>query len=132
MGQEGKQEFVVEATNLLLNHWWNLPRFFSLTQGVQRQLRETPGLVRYRLKASFLKLQFSTLSIWESQEAVNDFARKGAHLAAIQALPTLAKAGTAFVRWTATEPNTVTWEEAFQRLQNPTFRHGADSADGRE
>ncbi len=121
--QEQGREFSVVATTLFLNRWWNLPRFFSLVGGVRRQLKETPGLVRYQLKANFLKLQFSTLSIWESGNAIDDFAHKGPHLTALQAFPTLAKKGSAFVRWTTTSPDAVTWKEAFQRLQKPAERN---------
>jgi hypothetical protein len=125
------REYTVVATNLLLRHWWNLPRFLSLTNRVGRQLKDTPGLVTYRLKANFLKLRFSTLSVWEDENAIRDFVLKGPHLTAMQTFPKLSREGSAFVRWTTTSPDGVTWEEAFHRLHSPdhSYQEGISQKD---
>jgi hypothetical protein len=126
-----EREYTVVATNLLLRHWWNLPRFLSLTIGIRGQLKDTPGLVTYRLKANFLKLQFSTLSVWEDENAIRDFVPRGPHLSAIQAFPGLSREGSSFVRWTTDSPGGVTWEEAFHRLHNPDriYQEGSSRKD---
>ena len=54
------QESTVVATRLKLRNWLQLRRFFKVNGEVERQLKASPGLVTYSLKADFLRLHFST------------------------------------------------------------------------
>ena len=78
----GKPMTVV-GTSLKLRGWRQLRRFFKLNGAIKRQLNVSSGLVQYRLKADFLRLRFSTLSVWINGQAVDDFTNTGAHREAI-------------------------------------------------
>ena len=54
---------IVAATRLQLRGWRHLRHFFRLNGAIKAQLREAPGVVRYRRRANFLRLQFFTQSI---------------------------------------------------------------------
>ena len=110
-------ESTVVATMLKLKNLWKLPRFFKLYGDVTRQLRSTPGLVWYGRKADFLRLRFYTLSIWESDQAVNEFVKTGDHQTALLAFDGIAnREASRFLRWTTTNLDEATWKEATKRL----------------
>ena len=107
----------VVATRLQLRGWRKLPRFFRLNNGVVRQLRADPNLVRYALKADFLRLQFSTLSVWADDGAIRSFVESADHRTALAVFDDIAiRERSAFVRWRTDQPEEVTWEEARRQL----------------
>ncbi len=82
-------------------------------------MSDFPGLVSYRLKADFLRLRFSTVSIWENDHAINEFLKTGAHLAAVQGFPAVGNPQlSTFVRWKTADPLEATWPEAFDHLRS--------------
>ena len=111
----------VVATRLQLRGWRNLRRFFRVNRAVERQLKADPGLITYRLKADFLRLQFSTMSIWSGDAAIDGFVWTGNHLDAVNAFDAIAvRERSAFVRWRTATPEAVTWSECRQRLVEQT------------
>lgn len=107
----------VVATRLQLRSWRNLRRFFQVNRAVERQLKADPGLVSYRLKANFIRLQFSTMSTWTGDEPIDGFVWTGNHLGAVNAFDEIAvRERSAFVRWQAANPEDVTWHECRERL----------------
>ena len=107
----------VVATRLQLRGWRKLRRFFQVNRAVERQLRADPGLVSYRLRADFIRLQFSTMSIWTGDEPIDGFVWTGNHLGAVNAFDEIAvRERSAFVRWQTTNPQDVTWHECRERL----------------
>lgn len=107
----------VVATRLQLRGWRKLRRFFQVNRAVERQLRVDPGLVSYRLRADFIRLQFSTMSIWTGDEPIDGFVWTGNHLGAVNAFDEIAvRERSAFVRWQTTNPQDVTWHECRERL----------------
>ncbi|MCY3923516.1 MAG: hypothetical protein OXG27_14150 [Chloroflexi bacterium] len=105
------------ATRLQLRSWRNLRRFFQANRAVERQLKADPGLVSYRLRADFLRLQFSTMSIWSGDAAIDGFVWTGNHPEAVNVFDEIAvRERSAFVRWQTPNPEDVTWSECRERL----------------
>ena len=108
---------IVVATRLQLRGWRHLRRFFRLNGDIKTQLRGTPGVVRYRRRANFLRLQFFTQSIWRDAAALDGFVRSGAHLHSMVVFDEVAdRDASAFLRWEAPAPEFPTWREARTRL----------------
>ena len=117
--RSGTQEAsaTVVATRLQLKNWLKLWRFFRVNGRVQRQLKADPGLISYSLKADFLRLRFSTLSVWADDPTIDAFVRTGRHRHAMAVFDDIAIRGqSVFTRWQTPAPQDVTWEEAAQRL----------------
>ena len=57
------QQVVVVATRLQLRGWRQIRRFFQLNGAIKRQLKATPGVINYWLRADFLRLRFYTISV---------------------------------------------------------------------
>ena len=107
----------VVATRLKLRSWRNLRQFFRVNRAVERQLKADPGLISYRLRANFIRLHFSTMSIWSGDEAIDGFVREGNHLEALRVFDDIAiREESAFVRWDTAEPGEVSWRECRERL----------------
>ncbi len=107
----------VVATRLQLKNWLKLWRFFRVNGRVQRQLKADPGLISYSVKADFLRLRFSTLSVWAVDPTIDAFVRTGDHRHAIAVFDDIAvRDQSVFTRWQTPAPQDVTWEEAAQRL----------------
>ena len=108
---------MVVATRLQLKNWLKLWRFFRVNGKVQRQLKADPGLISDSLKADFLRLRFSTLSVWADDPTINAFLRTGHHRHAMGVFDDIAvRDQSVFTRWQTPAPQDVTWEEAAQRL----------------
>ena len=94
------QKVTAVATRLKLRNWLKLKRFFKANGEIKRQLKHTPGLLRYRQKADFLRLRFSTISIWDNTSSVDAFVRTGAHRDAMAVFDDIAvREASAFTRW---------------------------------
>lgn len=116
--EEAGPQLAVVATRLKLRNWLQLRRFFKVNGEVERQLRAAPSLVSYRLKADFLRLRFSTLSVWETNEAIGVFVRCGRQNEAIAIFDEIAvREASGFVRRKTSTPDGVTWEKARQKLE---------------
>ena len=105
-----EQQVTVVATHLKLRSYLQLGRFFKVKRKVERQLQATPGLIGHWLDADYLRLRFSTLSVWKDDCAVDSFART----AVFDEITTGDDSG--FVRWKTADPQETTWEEADTRL----------------
>ncbi len=113
----GESAATVVATRLQLRSWLKLPRFFRVNNAVVRQLKADPNLISYALKADFLRLRFSTLSVWADDAAIRPFVESGQHRTALAVFDEIAvRDRSAFVRWRTDHPEDVSWEEARRRL----------------
>lgn len=112
-------QVTVVATSLKLRDVWRLRRFFRLNGGVVRYLNSDPaGLIGYWLKADFLRLRFSTLSVWDNDAAVDDFVASDAHRAAMAGFDEISvRERSTFTRWHTDRHEDTTWEAAFERLR---------------
>ncbi len=113
-------EFLCIATFLPVRSWLHVIPFLRMSFRIQRQLKNTDGLVTYHLRANLLRKQFWTLSIWKDRAAANAFILTEPHATAVRKFEKWAGRGAAFVQWNSSDA-TIDWNEALQRLQNPTF-----------
>ena len=112
-----RQPLIVVATRLQLRGVRHLRRFFGLNGDIKRQLRDAPGVLRYRRRADFLRLRFYTQSIWREAAAIDEFVRSGAHLNSMVVFDEIAdREASAFLRWETPTARFPTWREARERL----------------
>ncbi len=109
------QEYLALLTYLPFKKYRTIPRFLGYAKRVEAQLAETKGIVGYSLRARFLQRSFWTLSVWESEEALQAFVHEGFHPGVMSVLmPEMAASNV--VRWkirgSACPPS---WEEALKR-----------------
>jgi hypothetical protein len=95
---EPDREYLALLTELPLRRFRDLGAFLLHTWRIQGQLRRTPGLMGYSLRARPLRRQFWTLSVWEGDDALRRFVGASPHAQVMAALQ--GKMGrTRFVRW---------------------------------
>ena len=74
------------------------PRFAWYGVQIERQLRQTAGLVGYRVRSEFFAMTFVHLSVWESEAAIRSFVHAQPHRRIMESL--VGKLGdTAFRYW---------------------------------
>src|SRR5262249_54945948 len=73
------QEYLVLLTELPLKRWRDLGAFLLYTWRIQGQLRHTPGLLGYALRAHICTRQFWTLAAWEGEAALQQFVGEQPH-----------------------------------------------------
>jgi heme-degrading monooxygenase HmoA len=113
-------EFLCIATILPLRRWRDIISFLRMSSRVEKQLKETEGLVRYGLRANLLRKEFWTFSVWADKPSVNAFVHSGAHTAAVERFPDWAGEGAAFVEWNSSD-GVINWKDAAERVKNPSF-----------
>jgi heme-degrading monooxygenase HmoA len=79
--------YMVMGTFLPLRGYRFIPRFLAQTMQIRRQLAAAEGLVGYALDAHLLRKEFSTVSVWESAEALQRFARAEPHASITRTKP---------------------------------------------
>jgi hypothetical protein len=109
------REYLVLLSYLPLRAYSKIPAFVRYTFRIQRQLRDTAGVVGYSLRANVLSRKFWTLSVWESERALMDFVARMPHGDVMKTLAPHMGA-TKFTRWklqgSAAPP---TWDDAMKR-----------------
>lgn len=110
-----ERQYVVLLSYLPLKQHRHLPRFLLQTRRIIRQLRQSQGVMGYSLKAQLSAKRFWTLSVWESDLALQRFVQAQPHAATMSGLS--GKMGkTEFVRWTARGVElSVSWPAALER-----------------
>ena len=73
---------VITITSLELRHWWNFFKLSLWGLKIVRQTKTQKGFIEMK-NTGFGYLHF-TLSVWETEADVKNFARSGAHLEAIK------------------------------------------------
>ena len=119
-----EQQVTVVATSLKLRNWRQLPRFLRVNGQVARQLKAAPGNIKFSLDADFIRLRFSTLSVWKNDQTMEAFVRSGSHREAMAAFDTIAvRSESGFLRWKALDLEGATWAEAGRRLAEQGIPH---------
>jgi len=95
-----------------------------MTSRVEKQLKETPGLIRYGLRANLLRKHFCTFTVWTERASANAFVPREPHATAVARFKAWAGDGAAFVEWQSRD-GAIDWGEALERLKNPSFYYGA-------
>jgi heme-degrading monooxygenase HmoA len=117
---------IITITSLELRHWWGFFKLSLRGLKISRQAKTQKGFIRMK-NTGFGYLHF-TLSAWESEADLKDFARRGAHLEAMKESRNLA---TEIRIYTFRSERIPDWREAKQMLfENGrviSFRNPADS-----
>ena len=109
------REYFALLSCLPLNKYRAIPDFLRFSLQIQKQLRATPGVIGYSLRAKLLSRNFWTLSAWADEKALTDFVAKIPHEQAMQAMmPHMGP--TKFTKWNfLCSALPLGWEEAMQR-----------------
>ena len=124
MGQvDSNTVFVCAATFFPLQKWRDVIPFLRMSSRVQRQLKGTPGLVRFGLRTSVIRKRYWTYSVWVDRASIDAFLHAEPHVTAMSRLDKWVIPGeSAFVSWASTD-DSINWEEGLDRLGNPSS-HG--------
>ncbi len=111
------REYLALLSYLPLNRYGAIPGFLRFLFQIQRQLRGTPGIVGYSLRAKLIGRNFWTLSAWNNETALMDFVAKVPHGQAMKALlPHMGR--TRFTQWKVSGAELpLRWDDAIQRSQ---------------
>ncbi len=111
------REYLALLSYLPLTKYRMIPRFIRFSLQIQKQLRNTPGVIGYSLRAKPLRRNFWTLSAWEDEKSLMDFVKRLPHREVMQALaPHMGP--TKFTQWKVSGASLpLRWAEAMQRSQ---------------
>lgn len=112
---DDSREYVALLSYLPLTTFRAIPRFFRYSFQIQKQLRDTPGVIGYSFRAKLVSRNFWTLSVWESQKSLMDFVAKIPHGEAMKAMiPHMGP--SKFTQWKVKALDLpLNWEEAIHR-----------------
>jgi len=112
------KEYFALLSYLPLKKYRSVPKFITFTFQIQRQLRATPGVIGYSLRAKIFSRRFWTLSVWIDEPALMEFVMKIPHMEAMKALlPQMGK--TKFTKWKVSgSALPLRWEDAMERSQS--------------
>ena len=109
------QEYLVLLTVLPLKRFRDLGAFVVYTLRIIGQLQRTPGVLGYSLLAHVFQRRFWTLSVWESEAALQQFVAENPHGHVMRALQEKMDR-THFVRWNARgSAFPPSWQDALAR-----------------
>ncbi len=111
------REYFALLSYLPLNKYRAFPAFLKFLFQIQKQLRSTPGIIGYSLRARPLSRKFWTLSAWTDEKSLMDFVAKVPHGHAMKAMiPHMGP--TNFTKWNVLgSALPLSWEEAMRRSQ---------------
>lgn len=112
-----RREYVALLSYLPLKKYGAIPRFLRFSMQIQKQLRSTPGVVGYSLRAKLVSRNFWTLSAWEDEKALREFVLKLPHGEAMKALAPHMRP-TGFTQWKVPGAELpLRWKEAMKRSE---------------
>ena len=108
------REYLVLLSFLPLKRRRRIPSLLTWAFAIVRQLRGSSGLIAYSLYTELTAARFWTLSVWESESALQAFVHASPHMEAMGALvPHMGP--TRFVRWTVKGADLpISWQEALR------------------
>src|SRR6266446_1411232 len=109
------REYFALLSYLPLNKYSAIPAFLKFSFQIQKQLRATPGIIGYSLRAKLLSRNFWTLSAWTDEKPPMDFVVKIPHGQAMKAMmPHMGP--TKFTEWKVMgSVLPLRWEQAMER-----------------
>ena len=113
---EAGVSYVVMASHLPLVKLSGTVRFFRAVFAIRKQLAGTGGLVGYTLRAKPLARDYWTLSVWQDQSSLQQFAGSPPHVQLMASLQPL-MGTTKFVQWERSGTDgRPTWTDAMEHL----------------
>ncbi|MBM3945525.1 MAG: DUF3291 domain-containing protein [SAR202 cluster bacterium] len=113
---DAPKQYVCVATVFHVRRWRHVLPLMKMANAVARQAQESPGIVRYGLRANLFKRRFWTVSVWDDPASIKTFMQAEPHATAMRMSPEWAGGGAAFVRWES-EDRAVDWKVAEERLR---------------
>lgn len=109
------REYIALLSYLPLRRYRAIPRFLQFSLRIQKQLRDTPGVIGYSFRAKLISRNFWTLSVWENEQSLMDFVTRIPHGEAMKAMiPHMGP--TKFTQWKVNASALpLRWEEAIKR-----------------
>lgn len=80
------KEYLALLSYLPLKKFRTIPAVVKYSAIIDKQLRDTEGLIGYSFQAELFKKKFWTLSVWEDKKYLNNFVRKFPHSEAMTKL----------------------------------------------
>lgn len=110
------RDYVVLASSIPPLSRASTRALFAGASAVRKQLTNTDGVIGFSLLARPLRKQYATLSVWENEAALENFARSEPHAQLMTDLgPEMAP--TTFARWSVHGGNArPSWRDALARL----------------
>jgi heme-degrading monooxygenase HmoA len=110
------RDYVVFASSIPPRRRTSTRALFAGASAVRKQLANTDGVIGYSLLARPLRKQYATLSVWQDEAALEDFAGSGRHAQLMADLgPEMAP--TTFARWSVHGGDArPSWRDALARL----------------
>ena len=110
-------EYLALITYLLRKSYWSMFSFFRQSSAIQKQLKDSPGLIGYSLRAQLLGKNAWTLSVWQDESALSEFVGRSPHVDTMKKV-NLGEARK-FVRWkligSEVPPK---WDDALRHLHD--------------
>lgn len=112
---DANREYFALLSYLPLNKYRAIPSFMRFSFQIQKQLKTTPGIIGYSMRAKLLRRDFWTLSAWADEKSLMEFVAKIPHGQAIKAM--IQHMGpTKFTKWKVLgSALPLRWEEAMER-----------------
>jgi heme-degrading monooxygenase HmoA len=112
------REYVAFSSRFFLRSARRVPAFISTATRIMKQANAAPGIIGWSLGADLLKLEFHTLSAWESADALRRFVGEGSHRAAAEAFERDLRRKSIFVYYQVSGRDLpLTWKDAIARQQ---------------
>lgn len=110
------RDYLVFASSIPPRSHASTRALFAGAGAVRKQLAKADGIIGFSLLARPLRKQYATLSVWENEAALKDFAASEPHAQLMVDLgPDMAP--TIFVRWKVNGGDArPTWSDALARL----------------
>ncbi len=91
-------EYVALLSEIPFRSYGGFAGLLLFARAIFRQLRVARGLIGYSVTVQLCQKRFCTLSLWESEQSLLDFAHEGPHLVAMASLQSELRP-TRFLRW---------------------------------
>ena len=115
------ESFLAAATFIPIRTGGGVFKSAKLSNQVEKQLKQTPGIIAYSLAVNPLRKQFWTYSLWADLDAMATFSKAEPHASGVNLFESVAGEGAAFVEWKTPDAR-LRWDDAFEHLKEPTFR----------
>jgi hypothetical protein len=106
---------VKAATILPIRRYRHLPGFLRANSAIVRELKGSPGLVRFAVRAHLIQRRFYTLSVWRDRPSIVRFVRSPPHARAMGQFEHWRDSGAKFVDWPSPDAR-LDWTEGLRRL----------------
>ena len=111
------REYLALITYLPRKSYWSIFSFVRQSNAIQKQLKDSPGLIGYSLRAQLLGKRAWTLSVWQDERALSEFVGRSPHADTMKKV-SLGEARK-FVRWKLMGSEVLPeWDEELKHLEN--------------